>query len=139
MQEGIRERQKLLAISSPMQSGEMWPLNDKPSLRFVREAIGKLRRTPSVDLEFSREPVPLEAEREPAQAPMLQSSLMQNVEGENHHALSCDCIGLLQSPEWQDRMTSNRAQMLSSTLAIIDDILSIGCTQGAGRSIAKSS
>lgn len=56
-QEGVKKGQKLLAISSPMQSGaagEMWTVNKRPSLRFVQDAV-RMNRSGSITLELTEE------------------------------------------------------------------------------------
>jgi hypothetical protein len=49
----VRPGQRLLSISDPMSSG-MWDLNDRPSVRFVRDALA-MRNSDSIDLVLSRE------------------------------------------------------------------------------------
>ena len=79
VQEGLRVGQKLVAISSPMQSGssgEMWDINEKPSLRFVRDAI-RMRRTGSIILELTSEPVLQDLDQISEDLP--QSSLLESI------------------------------------------------------------
>ena len=79
VQEGLRVGQKLVAISSPMQSGssgEMWDINEKPSLRFVRDAI-RMRRTGSIILELTSEPVLQDLDQISEDLP--QSSLLESM------------------------------------------------------------
>ena len=52
-QAGVRPGQRLLSISDPMSSG-MWDLNDRPSVRFVRDALA-MRNSDSIDLVLSRD------------------------------------------------------------------------------------
>jgi hypothetical protein len=52
-QAGVRPGQRLLSISDPMNSG-MWDLNDRPSVRFVRDALA-MRSSDSIDLVLSRQ------------------------------------------------------------------------------------
>lgn len=49
--------QRLFEISDPIRADEMWVLNDRPSLRFVRDAL-QMRRAPTIDLVLSRMPEP---------------------------------------------------------------------------------
>lgn len=76
MQEGLKIGQRLVRVSSPMQSGELWNINDRPSLRFVKDAIN-LNRTGTVKLEVTEEEyrdIPLIPEDS-------SGSLLDNVEG----------------------------------------------------------
>ena len=57
--------QRLYEISDPIRSDEMWVLNDRPSLRFVRDAL-TMRRAPTIELVLSRMP-----EAEPISSPTL--------------------------------------------------------------------
>lgn len=53
---GLKSGQQLLSISDPVRYTEMWPLNDRASLRYVRDAI-RYRRGDFISLVVSREPV----------------------------------------------------------------------------------
>lgn len=55
---GVRPGQQLLSLSDPIRAGETWPLNERVSLRYVRDAI-RMRRAPYIALELSAEPLPL--------------------------------------------------------------------------------
>lgn len=50
--EGLKVGQKLSAISNPSQPGDMWSLNERPSLRFVTDAV-RLTRQTSVTVEVT--------------------------------------------------------------------------------------
>ena len=59
LQSGLKKGQKLLAISSPMQSGasgEMWVVNERPSLRFVQDAV-RMTRVSSITLDLTRDAI----------------------------------------------------------------------------------
>lgn len=45
----MRPGQRLLSISDPMSATGMWDLNDRPSVRFVRDALA-MRSSSSIDL-----------------------------------------------------------------------------------------
>ncbi len=80
VQEGLKKGQKLLAISSPMQSGaagEMWQVTDRPSLRFVQDAV-RMTRVSSITLDLTREAT-FSSARISEDA---KTSLMDSVEGE---------------------------------------------------------
>ena len=62
-QAGVLQGQRLYEISDPIRADEMWVLNDRPSLRFVRDAFS-MRRSPTIDLVLSRMP-----EAEPVSPP----------------------------------------------------------------------
>ncbi len=62
-QAGVLRGQRLYEISDPIRADEMWVLNDRPSLRFVRDAFS-MRRSPTIDLVLSRMP-----EAEPVSPP----------------------------------------------------------------------
>ncbi len=62
-QAGVLQGQRLYEISDPIRADEMWVLNDRPSLRFVRDAFS-MRRSPTIDLVLSRMP-----EAEPVRPP----------------------------------------------------------------------
>ena len=63
LQAGVLRGQRLYEISDPIRADEMWVLNDRPSLRFVRDAFS-MRRSPTIDLVLSRMP-----EAEPVSPP----------------------------------------------------------------------
>ncbi len=42
-QAGVRAGLKLAGIGDPMRPGTLWPLNDRPSLRFVTETFAMCR------------------------------------------------------------------------------------------------
>ncbi|CAD7697581.1 unnamed protein product [Ostreobium quekettii] len=50
-QVGIAVGYRLCSISDPVRPDEMWPLNDRASVRFVRDSI-KFRRPGTINLEF---------------------------------------------------------------------------------------
>lgn len=62
---GVRPGQRLLAISDPMRGGDstLWHLNDRPSMRFVRDALS-MRSGDSITFLLSREST-LEPSKEP--------------------------------------------------------------------------
>ena len=60
--------QRLYEISDPIRADEMWVLNDRPSVRFVRDAL-TMRRAPTIDLVLSRMP-----EAEPVSPPAALAS-----------------------------------------------------------------
>ncbi len=60
--------QRLFEISDPIRADEMWVLNDRPSLRFVRDAL-TMRRAPTIDLVLLRLP-----EAEPVSQPAALAS-----------------------------------------------------------------
>ena len=59
--EGLRVGQQLLEVSDPIRRGERWELNDRVSLRFVRDAI-RMQRGASIEFFLSAEPIPDAAE-----------------------------------------------------------------------------
>lgn len=78
----MKKGQKLLAISSPMQSGasgEMWPVNERPSLRFVQDAV-RMTRVSSITLDLTREAILSSASI--SEDP--KTSLMDSMEGERY-------------------------------------------------------
>lgn len=50
----MRPGQRLLSISDPMSATGMWDLNDRPSIRFVRDALA-MRSSDTIDLVLSRD------------------------------------------------------------------------------------
>ncbi len=52
----MRPGQRLLSISDPMSANGMWDLNDRPSIRFVRDALA-MRSADTITLVVSRESV----------------------------------------------------------------------------------
>lgn len=59
--EGLRVGQQLLEMSDPVRLGERWELNDRVSLRFVKDAI-RMQRGASIEFVLSAEPIPDAAE-----------------------------------------------------------------------------
>mmetsp|Transcript_33110 Transcript_33110/g.98475 ORF Transcript_33110/g.98475 Transcript_33110/m.98475 type:complete len:348 (-) Transcript_33110:757-1800(-) len=53
---GIVPGQKVVSISDPVRPDEMWPLNDRPSLRFVKDTLAAMR-SKRVKVEFSALPL----------------------------------------------------------------------------------
>lgn len=51
---GLRPGQRLLSISDPMSATGMWDLNDRPSIRFVRDTLA-MRSSDTIDLVLSRD------------------------------------------------------------------------------------
>lgn len=49
---GIRPGQQLLALSDPIRAEDVWTLNERASLRYVRDAI-RMRRTAFIKLEIT--------------------------------------------------------------------------------------
>lgn len=77
-QEGLKVKQRLMKLSSPMHSGasgEMWSINDRPSLRFVTDAI-RLNRTGSITLEVTEDTF-----QDITPVPDVETSLLDSVEG----------------------------------------------------------
>ena len=58
--------QRLLEISDPIRTTEMWVLNDRPSIRFVRDAL-LMRRADTIDLVLSQEAAPPAAVSSPGE------------------------------------------------------------------------
>lgn len=52
---GVRVGQQLLALSDPIRQDEVWSLNERVSLRYVRDAL-RMRRCDTLALELSLEP-----------------------------------------------------------------------------------
>ncbi len=65
-------RQRVFAISDPVRRGEMLELNDRPSLRFVRDAL-QMQRGEQMELVLSKEPLAQEEEPQEAWAPPAES------------------------------------------------------------------
>lgn len=55
-QAGVRPGQRLLAVSDPVRRDEVWPLGDRSSLRYVRDAL-RMRRCDTVTLELAVDPM----------------------------------------------------------------------------------
>lgn len=53
---GIRPGQQLLSLSDPIRPQERWTLNDRASLRYIRDAV-RMRRAPFIMLELSLTPL----------------------------------------------------------------------------------
>ena len=72
VQAGLTPRQRVFAISDPVRRGEMLQLNDRPSLRFVRDAL-QMQRGEQMELVLSKEPLAQEEDPQEAWAPPAES------------------------------------------------------------------
>ena len=54
---GVRVGQQLLEVSDPIRYADTWPLNERASLRYVRECI-RMRRDAVMQLVLTRQPIP---------------------------------------------------------------------------------
>jgi hypothetical protein len=70
--------QKLSAISNPSQPGDMWSLNERPSLRFVTDAV-RLTRQTSVTVEVTE--IAASAAQGSDVKDDSEASLMDNMKG----------------------------------------------------------
>lgn len=108
VQAGVLRGQRLYEISDPIRADEMWVLNDRPSLRFVRDALS-MRRAPTIDLVLSRMP-----EAEAVSAPAVSGMATSSASDESEPGKQCSsctsqrlctafaCRVFLQDPAWQD-------------------------------------
>jgi hypothetical protein len=53
---GIRPGQQVLSLSDPIRPNETWILNDRASLRYIRDAV-RMRRAPFIVIELSSAPL----------------------------------------------------------------------------------
>lgn len=114
-QEGLKMGQRLLAISNPSQPEDLWTLNERPSLRYVLDAI-RLTRNDSVTMEVSgKGKDAASASREPAEE--AGGNLMDNI------------VSAAQSERSMDSQEGSESSLLDN----VEDVIGDGSGKEAGQ------
>jgi len=121
-QEGLKVGQQLLAISNPSQPEDLWNLNERPSLRFVTDAV-RLSRSSTVTIEVTGGGV------DTSRASASQSSEPRD---ESEASLMDNIVAAAQSRDPEDRPSSSKSSLLDSVEEVI-----VGGKDGGPQTIAS--
>lgn len=109
---GVRPGQRLWSISDPIRANEMWQLNDRPSIRFVRDAL-LMRRMDSITLVLSRQPMYADTDPQPAQSLDATSESAAGRAEESDSDSSGTTVGEKLAAKWALDQEKGQQQMTS--------------------------